>query len=249
MNKITNKQGGYRICANKRFVMVHLNDVLTELKIWEGNRMIDQKRVEEIVEMYRKEAYEMIPGIIYIVRNLDNDFEIYDGMHRFQAARAYKCQKPSFNPYVKFYILDDFSLVNIDFQNINKSVPVSEIYINNGNNGIRRICEDVVKYLNLHYPDFKKPSAKCRKPHYNQDKFMDDLSNILKPSDNSEKVINALKFVNEQIKNDPQIIDISDISDIPPKCIANNFWLFMDPQWAFKISKRLTDSPPDLINF
>jgi len=69
--------------------MSRIKDV--DISIWNGNRQIDMKRVNEIKQSYVNNNYTSIPGIVSVVRIPKSDisnvsYQIYDGMHRMKAA-------------------------------------------------------------------------------------------------------------------------------------------------------------------
>jgi len=56
---------------------------------WAKNRLPDIMRIIEINRYYKKNKLKRIPGVIYAWEK-DNKFHIYDGIHRFLAAKHRK---------------------------------------------------------------------------------------------------------------------------------------------------------------
>ena len=127
---------GTKVCNGKIFKILNLKD--TEYKIWEGNRQIDQMRIDELIKMYEEGSYEFIPGII----SISNSGKIYDGFHRYSAAKEY-CNKFNKNMTMNVNILesDDPKIIMNDFIKINKSVPVPEVYLTDLHK--KEICEKI----------------------------------------------------------------------------------------------------------
>jgi len=75
-----------RLSDNKTLYRSRVDD--TFFKIWEKNRTIDKNRVNEIINMFRKDHYQFVPGYITVFPK-DNDYYIIDGQHRYCAAKEY----------------------------------------------------------------------------------------------------------------------------------------------------------------
>lgn len=214
---------------------------LKELKsagtvIWSGNRMLDSSRIEELKNMYLQNSYEMIPGILHVFRE-HKKYHIYDGAHRYEAAI-----KSGLNLKALVSVLSNASKVYEDFTNVNKSVPVPEIYITKDKkpHPHKDICQKIVEYFNTNYPDFKSSSGKPRAPNYNQDILMETFLDIIEevslvdPNKNTLKnMIDAIQKANEETSEDLKLNSIK-------KCQQKNFYLFLDKEWKKRVIALLS---------
>lgn len=232
---------GYKICDNKIFKIVNFAD--SNYEIWVENRMTDQERIQEIYKMYIDHDYNFIPGIIHVFED-NGTFKIYDGAHRYLAAKDLYL-KNKIDMKMLVYILTDKNKVREDFIEINKSIPVPEIYKENTNgNGNKLICEKVVKYFNDRYGKFKSESNKPRRPNYNQDHLIDMFNDILKELKFNvvyNEIIRAIGVVNMELKKQYEN------SEIFKKCKEHDFYLFNDSNWSEKIVNNLVQEHNKLL--
>jgi hypothetical protein len=194
------------------------------------------KLVDEIFKLYHSKNYTFVPGIINVVRINDN-FEIYDGNHRYTAAIKYHKE---YNIVMKviIYVLDNEDDLDSEFKTVNKSIPVPEIYLQKctiNDNIKKQLCENIVKYIVKNYTSFKSTSFRPRIPNFNQDVLMDDLSVIMNHNYNINVVISAMTKLNEQIKHEK-----IDDDDVPKKCKECNFYIFLDKEWKIRLNNILT---------
>jgi hypothetical protein len=208
---------------SKKIVEINDNKVLyiadikdTDFKIWDKNRFTDQKRVEELIELLKN--YKCVPGIISVFRENGNYF-IYDGAHRYLAAKQLNI--PLKIIYSQLIVTSPEILKN-DFININKSVPVPEMYLEESKK--KETCKNIVMYLVNKYPDFKSSSRNSRSPNFNQDTLSDILYQILPEKCSSDEVINSIYNVNLLIKKQQD-------TKCPKKCIERDFYLFTVKNW------------------
>lgn len=198
------------ICKNKDlYYCVNLRQI--KLEIWKKNRMVDDLRVNELKNMYSKYNYTTIPGYISVFLK-DNRYYIYDGAHRYRAGEIYN---KDMKMILSILNTDDEQEIWEDFNNVNKSVPIPEVYLTDDER--IQLCNDVVNYYIRKYRKFQSPSFRCRKPHFNKDKFTQLLSECI-PNKNItvEKIINELNDLNYEIKDKSN----------HDKCKKYNFYLF-----------------------
>ncbi len=187
---------------------------------WNKNRPYDRVRVDDIKQYYKNNNITIIPGIIYAWKN-NNIIEIYDGIHRYMASQEIG------NMFLLIQIFDtkDETLIINDFKNINKSISVPIIYLEEDNYIKRSVCENVVKYMCEKYKNHVSPSKNCQSQNFNRDNLIDFISKLqidftIKNLDHI--LIQELHGLNYQAKdyvNKNKII-------IPKKCLFNNFYLF-----------------------
>jgi len=197
-------------------------DVIKHYERWENNREPDYDRIKELEINYKQNANIHVPGIIYVTKSN----KIYDGFHRFSAAKNYHYET-GINMTVELYRLDtdDNNVVNKYFIDVNKSIPVPDIYLRTEK--YKGLCKDIVKYFCEKWPTFKKTSGRPQIPNFNQDILSNDILEILTNSTNNninkDLVINCIKVTNDHIKKT--------IVEPKEKCVNNNFYLFLNKNW------------------
>ena len=122
-------------------------------------------------------------------------------------------------------LTEDEKIVINDFININKSIPLPEIYTEEDSKNKIDICEKIANELSKKYPNF----VSCRKkPHtynFNRDQIIDYISSF-----NIDFNINNLDYIifqmliklNKKAKKD--IIENNIVC--PKKCEKYDFYLF-----------------------
>ncbi len=198
------------ICKNKNlYYCVNLRQI--NLETWEKNRMVDDLRVNELKDMYKNNNYTTIPGYISVFKKNDK-YYIYDGAHRYRAGEIYN---KDMKMILSILETDNEKEIWEDFNNVNKSIPIPEIYLTEDERIL--LCNDIVKFYIKNYKKFQSASYRCRKPHFNKDKFTQLLSECL-PNKNitSQQVIDTLKSLNNELKDKCNF----------PKCKKYGFFLF-----------------------
>lgn len=218
---------------NYKLILLDLNDIFKnniqkKYKIinWIKNRPADKYRVNEIYEYYKINNIDLVPGIIYVWQNI-NKLHIYDGLHRFLAAKKLIKNNKINSLKVLLYInLSNNEQDIIDeFTKINKSIPIPSIYLENEVLLKKQICQNISEEFCKSYPDFISTS---RKPHiynFNRDLLIEwissfDLDFNIK---NLDKIIfKILIKLNDKAKDQIQNGNIIH----PKKCDKYNFYLF-----------------------
>ena len=100
----------------------------SKFKIMKGNRNVNKLHVKRLKESF-KEKYLLTPIVV------NQDYEIIDGQHRFQAAKE-------MNLPVNFIICNDYSLKEVQLLNTNMKNWKKEDYLN--------------AYCDLGYPSYLK---------------------------------------------------------------------------------------------
>ena len=216
------------ISQNTKYNLIQFNlNTKHNYKInnWIKNRPADKIRVNEIYQYYKDNEIELIPGIIYAWSHLKKLY-VYDGLHRFLA--ACKLVKDD-NKDIKILLYINLSKNEGDiieeFININKSIPIPSIYLENELLIKKQMCQNIAEEFCKQYPDFISTS---RKPHiynFNRDLLIEWISTfkIDFHIKNLDKIIfKILLKLNENAKN--QIITCNITH--PKKCNKYNFYLF-----------------------
>lgn len=145
-----------------------------EFHNWCKNRPPDNVRVEQICNFFKNNQIKIVPGIIYTWKT-DDKYIVYDGIHRLLAAKLYD------NP-IKLLIsvretCKEQDIID-DFININKSVSVPSVYMDENNVLKKMVCENVAKELCNKYPSFVSPSRNPYQYNFNRDNLIEFLSTL-----------------------------------------------------------------------
>lgn len=206
---------------------------------WMNNRNPDTIRVDDICNYYEKQNITIIPGMIYSWFNNDK-LCIYDGIHRMLA--AYKYNKPMKFLMTVRYTTDEQDIIN-DFININNSISVPNIYLENTDSNKTKVCQEVSKTLSELYPKFVSSSRKPTGPNFNRDLFTEFLSDM--DIDFGKKNID--KYILQELIycNNKAYDYITEFSiKYPKKCDKYDFWLFYLDKFTLKntLEKNLKEN-------
>ncbi len=202
---------------------------LLELPIenWKHNRPPDEIRVAEI-EDYILDQDNQILQPFYIHYNSKIDvYEMLDGIHRYSAIKNIKDCPSIYEKVVFVHLFTDLTYGNlIDiFQNLNKTIPVPELYMNpdQDNTSEKEIIEEVVaiwkKKYKSHFSSLKTTYSNI--PNINSDTFKDMLSELYKYKKvrSKEKLLELIEKANANIKE--YIISGANHKEISEKTLSN----------------------------
>jgi len=201
---------------------------------WSGNRPVDKVRIPDIVKAILKN--KQVHGQIMLAKLNENEYECYDGLHRFEAIKRVVRKYPEYKNYkCMVYVMKDPTAGKVidDFLEINKSISVPEIYRERLPNSERKeIIETVVKHF---YNKYKKelfmPSNNPRIPKENRERFTDrvtSLYNELNPPDVSYLIKFLLKLSEAYKVN----INLDEMTEKKCRiCVDAGFWLFSKKDW------------------
>jgi hypothetical protein len=217
----------------------HSSDIdFSQFSNWSKNRPPDQVRIQQIKQHFLNNNTRLIPGIISAWDKEDGTFYIYDGIHRFLALKEILEQ----NPDQEFFILIQFKLTKReqeiidDFINLNKSVSVPTIYIEDTDILKKTVCQNIAEELCKRFPTFVSPSRKPYIYNFNRDNLIEFISNwqinFSKPGVQQIAFQELLKL-NQEAKVYVNEMNIAH----PKKCKYHDFYLFyLDP---VKIQRRM----------
>jgi hypothetical protein len=212
-------------------MLYHSSDInFDAFSNWTKNRPPDQVRIQQIKEHFLNNNTLLVPGIIS-VWNKFGDFYIYDGIHRFLAVKEIVEQ----NPEREFFMLIQLKLTKReqdiidDFINLNKSVSVPSIYIEDTDILKKTVCQNIAEELCKRYPAFVSPSRKPFIYNFNRDNLIEFIStwqiNFSKPGVQHLAFQELLKL-NTEAKTYVEKMGIAH----PKKCKYHDFFLFyLDP--------------------
>jgi hypothetical protein len=188
---------------------------------WRKNRSADQYRVNEIYNNYLETNIDLLPGILYLWKS-NNIYWIYDGLHRYEALK--KLDNDNVNILIYINLTTDENSIISEFININKSVPLPHLYIEEYNANKIFICQNVAETLCKNYPNFVSTSRRPRNNNFNRDSLIEFIStfDINFTIDGLHNIIyNLLMELNKKAKEKH--------IKVPTKCIKYDFYLFYIP--------------------
>ena len=224
----SNKKIGDIVCKNTKSNKILYKTTIKNLKTnyncinWNKNRPHDLVRIKDIKNYFIEKSENIIPGIISGWASDDNIIQIYDGIHRllagFETDQNMEC-------LIQIWSSVDEKLIIEDFKNLNKSISLPTIYIEENNYYKRTVCENVVKHFCEKYPKHVSASRNCQLQNFNRDLFIEFISKL--NIDFSKKaldtiLIQELSGINFQAKDYVKTHKI----DVPQKSHYSNFYLF-----------------------
>lgn len=221
---------------NHIVLKIQIKDVINNDNIvnWEFNRPPDLNRCVEIKNSLKKKK-ELPDWYIYCsYKNVI--FSVYDGIHRIEALKSME-EKDKMEWLKEGFIsvscrinARDGDIIN-EFQNINKSVPVSELYT--GNNLTIQKKDIVINLVNKYNSEFSKHFSTTRNPNIpntNRDLFTNLVNKMYDKYDmknNSAIIDEKLKKLNEYIANETHKDTTKYSRNVYNKCLATGCFLFL----------------------
>jgi hypothetical protein len=224
---IKNKKSASHIimtCNNTEVVKICIGDLSKDTFVnWSKNRPPDKVRIQAISQYYSTNNIQLVPGIIYAWKHPERDYiEIYDGIHRLLA--SYEQTYPMTCIMSIYTTIDEQNIID-DFLNINKSVSVPSIYLDDTNVFKKLICENVAHLFCKSYPQFVSSSRRPCIYNFNRDNFIEYIStfniDFCKPNIDKQ-IFNELVGLNHQAH---EFIKRNNIN-CPKKCHTYKFFLF-----------------------
>jgi hypothetical protein len=205
---------------------------LALISLWKHNRPPDPARVEEI-KTHLKHTH-MCDGQI-LLAIVDGKCVCYDGAHRLFACRQYF---PKGGVQVRIIYDCTHSDVRKEFERVNRSVPVPELYFSEDDVSKRLISlsHGVAKDLCEIYKPYVSTSRRPKRPNFNRDIFSEQLCEIIKQVLSNETIHGLteemigkwLTDINNQIRTEHYSgkTRIKASSKIISKCEVNNLFIF-----------------------
>ena len=190
----------YECNHEKTLCKVNIKDISSKLQNWSKNRPEDKVRVVDISNNLKQT--KSVIGEIRLWKQ-GNSYYIYDGLHRYKAAELLS-NNANINLDLYIIVYDTANELNIieEFMEINKTVPIPSLYIDNSSN--TSYIQPIIRQYQEAYPDFAKPSRSPQKPNFNRDCVVDIIHNIIKDKVDftSHKLVEILDIINNCIKAD-----------------------------------------------
>lgn len=195
-----------------------LKNMFKKIKLWRLNRPVDTVRVETIKSFFNITNLKVVPGQIAGWVNEDKELEIYDGYHRYSSANdsMYVC--------IKILYTKDLGQVIKDFKNINRSICVPDLYLEQSSNKKKEVCESIATKMCDTFPNCRSPSRNPQPQNFNRDNFIDLISSLdvdFYTKNLEVKLWNEILGLNKYA----QYYVSSNKIKTPKKCEWNNFWL------------------------
>lgn len=230
---------------NHHGYLINYNLISALCKTWSRNREPDQTRIDEIYFYYIKGGY--IPKIIHLAEIISEGLVCYDGNHRREVFN--KCINSEENIEIICDIMFNVSQSDVykSFNNINKSVQLPAIYLDEDPNINFRIKDDIIKLVKkyeIQYKSFVSASARPHSPNFNRDCFVENIFDLYQKFKliTIDEIETLLIQLNNEYSNDNMCRPHSFYkSSIIEKCRKNNFWLFLEKTIPYEHLEKLNN--------
>lgn len=234
-----------------KIIKIKVKDLLSSpITNWKYNRPADPKRCYDIAKYIYNSKNNMDTMLYLNFNNLEQTFDIIDGVHRYTALKLIKehnskqldliCEGDFGNNGDAKWLYESYIIVNIRFnslegdiielfKSLNKSSPIPELYIRDVSKYKRDVIEEVVKNFQFKYNSHFTASNKPNKPNINRDRFIDLLEIVFEKYKISEENPLSLENILENF-NTLIAFDISELKipkNIKDKCLKSGCWLFI----------------------
>ena len=153
--------------TNHKLLSIETSKLIGKVGRWNKNRYPDTKRLPYIKDAIIRRGF--MEGILYIAQFTGTDnYVCYDGSHRFETIKNMgEKNRP------KCVIVDLMEDVTEDtiinrFKELNQSIPVPELYINDENIHKEK-CEELINKFCNEWKDHTSHSQRPHKPNFNRD--------------------------------------------------------------------------------
>lgn len=243
MDNLFSKIGTLIYVKNNHYGYIVTWSLVSNLcKKWSRNRDTDFCRVEEMVNFFNQGGY--IPAIIHLAWIKEEGLVCYDGNHRREVFNRVKDKNV-------ICIVDVISNVMqkdvyMEFENINKSVQVPSIYIEDDYRSDIQLQDSILEFVRLYeqkYKPFLSTSQRPRSPNFNRDLLIDNIYHIYKSFHGEvdiERIFNLLERLNYFYSQELICRQHDSFpSKVIEKCKKHNFWLFIEKNIPFEHVYRL----------
>lgn len=213
-------------------------------KKWSRNREPDMERVKEMIDFYNKGGY--IPRMIHLAEIEEEGIVCYDGNHRKEVFNL--CNDEEIMCVVDVLFNSTQNNVYKAFNNINKSVQLPAIYIEEQNDdnidsSVKNEIVNLVRSYETKYKAFLSTSSRCHSPNFNRDTFTDNIYNIYKSfgcAISVSQIGNLLSLLNIEYSKGKMCSSHSyHKQQVIDKCKKYNMWLFIEKTIPFEHIDRL----------
>jgi hypothetical protein len=197
-------------------------------KSWNGNRNINDDRVNEIVDRFLSGQYITREIRCYLS---EDDIFCYDGNHRRTAFKRLFIEN-NIDVDITLFILNSSNIEDVQncFCSINQGVPVPQQNLLFGDTNIDNIKPEIVKIVSSYrnkYKDFISTSQRCQRPNFERDTFEEEIFEMINRFDLSpQKAHELLEKLNECYSKQIFCNHSGLPQKVLEKCKKYNFWLF-----------------------
>ena len=223
-----------------------ISDLLVaSIKNWEYNRPPDMARCPDIARYIYNSKKPMDTMLFLTYTNINDNFEILDGIHRLTALKIIKEENSKAN-HGDFgsnndadWLYNQYLIVNIRFnanlgdlidifRNLNKSQTVPELYIKDHTKEKREIIDIIYNEWYIQYKKHFSSSANPIMGNTNRNKFVELLDTLYDKYNIDETSTNKLREVLDTINNklSGQMPTKASL-DIRLKCKESGCYLFL----------------------
>ena len=238
------------------------NDILCKLNIqnWKYNRPVDKSRIQYI-KQYIQET-QRVEGIIHLAQKSENEFVIYDGIHRLTALQQLLPQDINVKLFVIVDVMPyDDKLIEERFIGINSAIPVSELYTDEHKAEDHfNIVQYVVRHYQQNYPSFFVNTQHYRSPNMNNTILTNHMHHLLKeyrqdiqkimgiPTLEKGDLITFIETFHETLRERPKVRKITNSMTRKhiqlsvkqqEKCEKHNMFLFCVRDWYGEIKQYI----------
>lgn len=208
----------HRYSPNHVLMKCAISDLFTtNIKKWKYNRPPDMTRCREIARFVHSRQ-PTIDWMFYAIYENSNDtIYLLDGSHRFTALQLIYDQNKA-NLEDISHILSQHIIISIRiditdgeaidlFQQINKSNPVPELYLQNADQDKKTVIEEIANKWMTNYRGHFSTNPRPNVPNTNRDRFIEFLDSIYEKigltKETGYKLNNELHEMNEHLKKNP----------------------------------------------
>ena len=189
----------------------------TNIKKWKYNRPPDITRCREIAQfvLSRRPTIDWMFYAIY--ENSTDTVYLLDGLHRFTALKIIHDENKA-NLEDISHILSQHVIISIRidvtdgeaidiFQQINKSNPVPELYLQNADQDKKTVIEEIANKWMINYRGHFSTNPRPNVPNTNRDRFIEFLDSMYQKMEltreTSYKLNYKLREMNEHMQTNP----------------------------------------------
>ena len=232
--------------AQHQIIKMTIHDLIQGNYItnWVHNRPPDQERCEDIAK-YIDASKKPVDTMMYVCLNHKKQkYDMIDGIHRYTALSILFEQSKHVDLITNEYgdlsqLMNSMILLNVRmnategektdlFLSLNKSNPVSELYLRNPAKEKQDCIEEIVKSWQTEYKSHFSSTNKPNRPNTNRDRFMDILSEVydrLKlTQETTAKLGETIHRVNQMISHN---IPKQTSTEMQKKCKETGCWIFL----------------------
>lgn len=211
--------------------LIEYSSICKYIKNWKFNRPYCPLRVSEIEKLI--ELNEWVPPDIHVASYSNStslNLFCFDGNNRRKALKNYILKNPtmSYPIFLHTFFNATDTFITKQFININKSVAVSELYINIEDNEqiLKKKIKEYVEVFSKTYSGLMSASKICQKPNFQKDIFEQNLYDLYIGLDKKVPIEEIFKIL-DKLNHETRIKNIAYSNTLTyQKCSKHNMFLF-----------------------